>query len=187
MKLVVGLGNPTARYERTRHNVGFRAAEQFARSHGIDLSERKWNAVLGTGNVRGEKVAVLLPQTYMNLSGEAVGPAARFWKVPPEDVIVLHDELDLPLGRLMLKKGGGHAGHNGLKSLAQHLGGPDFLRLRIGISRPPPKWDTADYVLSQFTGAEEKQLEEMLDRTVVALDLLLDSGLVAAMNEVNRK
>lgn len=187
MKLVVGLGNPTPRYEQTRHNIGFRAAEHFARAHGISLGERKWKAVYGTGTAAGQRVAVLLPQTFMNLSGEAVGPAMRFWKIQPEDVVVLHDELDLPLGRLMLKKGGGHAGHNGLKSLNQHLGGPDYLRLRIGISRPPPKWDTANYVLAPFTGAEEKALDDVLVRSTAALDLLLREGLLGAMNEVNRR
>lgn len=186
MKLIVGLGNPTARYEETRHNVGFRLAERFARAHGIALEDRKWNAVLGTGTVAGEKVAVLLPQTYMNLSGEAAGPAARFYKVAPDEVIALHDELDLPFGRLMLKKGGGAAGHNGLRSLTQHLGGPDFLRLRVGVSRPPPQWDPADYVLGRFSTEEEQQLGPVLDRAVGALDTWLARGFVAAQNEVNR-
>ena len=187
MKLLVGLGNPGAEYERTRHNVGVRAALAFAARHGFAVDGKKWNARYGVGEVGGEKVVVLLPQTYMNLSGEAAGPAMRFFKVELSDVVALHDELDLPLGRLMLKAGGGSAGHNGLKSLTQHLGGPDYLRLRIGIGRPPPKWDVADYVLAGFTGAEEAELDEVLARSVEALDLLVEKGTTAAMNAVNRK
>ena len=186
MKLIVGLGNPGAQYERTRHNIGFRAVEAFAARHRIALDGRKWNAVWGAGEAYGEKVVLLLPQTYMNLSGEAAGPAQRFFKVAPSDVVAVHDELDLPLGRLMLKKGGGSAGHNGLKSLTQHLGGPDYLRLRLGVSRPPPNWQVADYVLAKFTGAEESQVAEVLDRAVEALDQLVEQGELAAMNAVNR-
>ena len=187
MKLIVGLGNPTAQYEKTRHNIGFRAIEHFAASHRIRLDGRKWNAIYGTGDVRGEKVVLLMPQSYMNLSGEPAGWAQRFYKIPIEDVVAVHDELDLPLGRLQLKKGGGSAGHNGLKSLVQHLGGADFLRLRVGVSRPPPKWDTAAYVLANFTGDEERQLGGILDRVSQGLELLIEKGAAAAMNAVNRK
>lgn len=187
MKLLVGLGNPGAQYERTRHNIGFRAVEELARRHRIALESRKWNAVYGVGEVAGEKVCLLLPQTYMNLSGEAAGPAMRFFKVELGDVVALHDELDLPFGRLMLKKGGGSAGHNGLKSLTQHLGGPDYLRLRIGISRPPPKWDVANYVLANFTGAEEAELDDVVGRCADAIELIIRIGAAAAMNAVNRK
>jgi len=187
MKLLVGLGNPTAQYERTRHNIGFRAIERFAAAHRIALDGKKWNAVYGVGEAAGEKVALLMPQTYMNLSGEAAGPAMRFFKIALEDVVAVHDELDLPFGRLQLKKGGGVAGHNGLKSLQQHLGGPDFLRMRIGIARPPPKWDVAAYVLANFSGAEESQLDDVFDKTVAGIDLLIQQGVAAAMNAVNRK
>jgi PTH1 family peptidyl-tRNA hydrolase len=187
MKLYVGLGNPTAQYERTRHNIGFRVIERFAAQHRILLDGRKWNAIYGTGSIGGEKVVLLMPQTYMNLSGEAAGPAMRFFKVALEDVVAVHDELDLPFGRLQLKKGGGSAGHNGLKSLTQHLGGPDYLRLRVGISRPPPQWDVPNYVLANFSGAEESQLDDVLDRSVAGLELLIDKGASAAMNAVNRK
>jgi PTH1 family peptidyl-tRNA hydrolase len=187
MKLIVGLGNPTAQYERTRHNVGFRAVEHFAARHRVALEGRKWKAVYGTGEIRGEKVLLLLPQTYMNLSGEAAGAAMRFFKASLEDVVAVHDELDLPLGRLQLKKGGGSAGHNGLKSLVEHLGGADFLRMRVGISRPPPQWDSAAYVLAQFAGDEERQLEGIFDKVSDGLDLLIEKGASAAMNAVNRR
>lgn len=187
MKLVVGLGNPGSQYERTRHNVGFRAAERFAAHNRIALDSKKWNAVYGVGQVGGEKVVVLLPQTFMNLSGEAAGPAMRFFKATADDVIAVHDELDLPFGRLQLKRGGGTAGHNGLKSLAQHLGGPAFDRLRVGVSRPPPRWDTAAYVLANFTGAEEAELDEVLHRSALAVERWVTDGPLAAMNEVNRR
>ena len=187
MKLIVGLGNPGAQYERTRHNIGWRLLEAFAQRHRIKLDGRKWNAVWGQGEACGHRVALLMPQTFMNLSGEAAAPAARFFKVEPADVVAVHDELDLPFGRLMLKQGGGTAGHNGLKSLAQHLGGPDFVRLRLGISRPPPRWEVASYVLANFSGAEESEMDDLLARGIDALEQLLEKGLTAAMNAVNRK
>jgi PTH1 family peptidyl-tRNA hydrolase len=187
MKLIVGLGNPTAQYERTRHNIGFRAVEHFGAAHRIRLDGRKWKAVYGAGEVEDEKVLLLLPQTYMNLSGEAAAEAARFYKVDVGDVVAVHDELDLPLGRLQLKRGGGSAGHNGLKSLVEQLGSPDFLRFRVGVSRPPPKWDAAAYVLAHFTGEEEKQLPAIFDRVSEGLELLIAKGASTAMNAVNRK
>jgi PTH1 family peptidyl-tRNA hydrolase len=187
MKLLVGLGNPGPSYERHRHNVGFRAAQRFADAHRIALDQKKFGAVLGLGEVSGERVAVLLPQTFMNASGESVGPALRFYKAALADVIVVHDELDLPFGQVRVKTGGGHAGHNGLRSLVQHLGGADFVRLRVGISRPPPQWDPAAYVLAGFTGAEEQQLGDVLARVVEGLDLVLRSGVQTAMNRLNRR
>lgn len=187
MKVIVGLGNPGGQYERTRHNVGFRAAERFAAVHRIPLEGKKWHAIYGTGEAHGEKVVVILPQTFMNLSGEAVGPAMRFFKAEPADVIVLHDELDLPFGRLQLKVGGGSAGHNGLKSLVQHLGGPAFVRLRLGISRPPAGWDTANYVLGKFSGSEEAELGDLFVQASQVLDHVLQKGVLAAMNDANRK
>ncbi len=187
MKLLVGLGNPGEEYQRTRHNVGWRLAEAFADRHRIALDQKKWNARYGVGEVEGERVGIVLPHTYMNLAGEAAGPAMRFFKVALADVVALHDELDLPFGRLMLKLGGSSGGHNGLKSLTRHLGGPDYLRLRLGIGRPPPQWDAADYVLARFSGAEERELQELVVRGVETLDLVLERGAAAAMNVVNRR
>lgn len=187
MKLIVGLGNPGQRYERTRHNVGFRVVEAFCDRHRIALDGRKWNAVWGQGAVGGEKVAVLEPQTFMNLSGESAGAAMRFFKLASDEVVAVHDELDLPFGRLQIKKGGGAAGHNGLKSLSTHLGGPDYLRLRVGIGRPPATWDVADYVLSKFTGVEDKELDDVVSRGAEALERLVTLGVTQAMNVVNQK
>lgn len=187
MKLIVGLGNPGERYEKTRHNIGFRIVESFCDRNGIALDAKKWNALWGQGTIGGERVVVLEPQTYMNLSGEAAGQAMRFFKMTPEDVVAVHDELDLPVGRIQLKKGGGTAGHNGLKSLSSHLGGPDYVRLRVGIERPPPGREVADYVLSHFTGSENKVMEDVVSRATDALERLVTDGLLAAMNVVNQK
>ena len=186
MRLLVGLGNPGAKYERTRHNLGFRVAQLAAEKLGMALDQTRWNAVLGTGRVRGEQIAIVLPQTFMNVSGESVGHAARFWKVDPGELVVAHDDLDLTLARIQVKVGGGDGGHNGLKSLRQHLG-PDFVRVRFGIGRPPQGWDPADFVLARFAEEEEKIVEELLPVAVEAAAMALLEGTAAAMNRFNRR
>jgi PTH1 family peptidyl-tRNA hydrolase len=187
MRLLVGLGNPGAKYERTRHNVGFRVAEDAARKLNVSLGETRWNAVLGQGRAGGGPVAVLLPQTYMNASGESVGHAARFWKVGPNETVVVHDDMDLEFGRIQVKVGGGDGGHNGLKSLRQHLGTPDYVRVRFGVGRPPPMWDGADWVLAKFSNEEEAQLEELVPQAADAAMAALLEGPVLAMNRFNRR
>ncbi|TMB09171.1 MAG: aminoacyl-tRNA hydrolase [Deltaproteobacteria bacterium] len=186
MRLLVGLGNPGAKYERTRHNLGFRVAQLAAEKLGMALDQTRWNAVLGTGRVRGEQIAIVLPQTFMNVSGESVGHAARFWKVDPGELVVAHDDLDLTLARIQVKVGGGDGGHNGLKSLRQHLG-PDFVRVRFGIGRPPQGWDPADFVLARFAEEEEKIVEELLPVAAEAAAMALLEGTAAAMNRFNRR
>ena len=193
MLLLVGLGNPGSKYERTRHNVGFRAAAEAARACGAKLdtgSETRWGAQYCMGRLSGQPIAIFLPQTFMNGSGEAVGPAARFWKVEPTSVVVIHDELDFEFGRLGVKVGGGDGGHNGLKSLRQHLGTGDFTRIRLGIGRPPPAWDPADWVLSKFAPAEEEALQGpqgLLDLAAQAACAALTEGPQKAMNKFNLK
>jgi PTH1 family peptidyl-tRNA hydrolase len=187
---LVGLGNPGSKYERTRHNVGFRAAEEAARACGASLDQDRWGAQYGIGRLSGQPIAIFLPQTYMNGSGEAVGPAARFWKVEPASVVVIHDELDFEFGRLGVKVGGGDGGHNGLKSLRQHLGTGDFTRIRLGIGRPPQAWDPADWVLSKFVPAEEEALQGpqgLLDLAAQAACAALTEGPQKAMNKFNLK
>jgi PTH1 family peptidyl-tRNA hydrolase len=186
VRLLVGLGNPGHKYQRTRHNVGFRIAEEAARKLGVAFDQDRYDAVLGTGRVRGEPIAVLLPQTFMNASGESVAKAARFWKVDPSEIVVAHDELDLPFGRLQVKKGGGAAGHNGLRSLHQHLG-EDFLRVRFGIGKAPPLWEGADWVLAKFTAEEEQGLETLLGQAADAAVTALVEGPGPAMNRFNRR
>ena len=186
MRILVGLGNPGAKYERTRHNLGFRIARLAAEKLGVELDQTRWNAVLGTGRTKGEQIAIVLPQTFVNLSGESVGHAARFWKVEPAELVVAHDDLDLALGRVQVKVGGGDGGHNGLKSLRQHLG-PDFVRVRAGIGRPPQGWDPADFVLARFGEEEEKVAEEMVPIAAEAAVAALLEGAKAAMNRFNRR
>jgi len=186
VRILVGLGNPGAKYERTRHNLGFRIARLAAEKLGVALDQTRWNAVLGTGRTRGEQIAIVLPQTFMNLSGESVGHAARFWKVDLGQLVVAHDDLDLELGRVQVKVGGGDGGHNGLKSLRQHLGA-DFVRVRSGIGRPPQGWDPADFVLARFAEEEEKVAEEMVPIAADAAVTALLDGAAAAMNRFNRR
>ena len=187
MRLLVGLGNPGPKYERTRHNVGFRVAEEAARKLGVALDQMRWNAVVGQGRAGGGPVSVLLPQTYMNASGESVGNAARFWKVEPGSLVVVHDDIDLEFGRCQIKQGGGEGGHNGLKSLRLHLGTPDFVRVRFGVGRPPPEWEGADWVLAKFSSAEEERLLELVPQAAEAAVAALLEGPLLAMNRFNRR
>jgi PTH1 family peptidyl-tRNA hydrolase len=187
VRLLVGLGNPGPKYERTRHNIGFRVAEDAARKLGVALDGTRWNAVLGSGRSGGEQVSVLLPQTYMNLSGEPVGHASRFWKVEPAGLVVVHDDMDLEFGRIQVKVGGGDGGHNGLKSLRQHLGTGDTTRVRFGVGRPPPEWEGADWVLGRFSSAEEEQLKELIPQAAEAAVAALLEGPLVAMNKHNRR
>lgn len=184
MRLLVGLGNPGPKYERTRHNIGFRVAEEVARKLGAALGrDSRWNALLG----KAGDVAVLLPQGYMNVSGESVAQAARFWKVPAEEIVVAHDEIDLDFGRIQVKQGGGDAGHNGLRSIRQHLGTGDTVRLRFGVGRPPPQWEGADWVLAKFSAEEEQALQELIPLAADAALAALLEGPAAAANKYNRR
>ncbi|MBI1308341.1 MAG: aminoacyl-tRNA hydrolase [Proteobacteria bacterium] len=154
MKLIVGLGNPGKEYAGTRHNVGFMVADGLREAFGLPAFAKKCKGLASKGRVAGEDVVVLKPQTFMNVSGESVRAAVAFFKLKPSDVLVVHDELDVPLGQLKFKVGGGDAGHNGLKSITQHLGTPDYARLRFGIGRPVHKSQVSDYVLEPFAPAE---------------------------------
>ncbi|NOX73741.1 MAG: aminoacyl-tRNA hydrolase [Alphaproteobacteria bacterium] len=161
MKLYVGLGNPGAKYAANRHNIGYRAVERVAGDHGFSPWKGKFQAALSEGRLGGEKVILLKPETFMNLSGQSVGAAMRFYKLEPADVTVFHDELDLAPGKLRVKTGGGHAGHNGLRSLHQHIG-PDYARVRIGIGHPGHKDRVAGYVLHDFARADQGWIEDIL-------------------------
>ena len=184
MRLLVGLGNPGPKYERTRHNIGFRVAEDAARKLGVALAtDSRWNALVG----KAKDTVVLLPQEYMNLSGESVGQAARFWKVPANEIVVVHDEIDLEFGRLQVKEGGGDAGHNGLRSLLQHLGTGDTVRVRFGVGRPPEQWEGADWVLAKFSPEEEEALKELIPLAADAALAALREGPRVAANKYNRR
>ena len=184
--LVAGLGNPGREYAGNRHNVGFMVADELARRHG-GTWKGKFNARVAEVRIDGHKVVLLKPETYMNDSGRSVSGAMRFFKLEPESVLVVHDETDLPAGRLQARRGGGLAGHNGLRSVAQHLGTPDFLRLRIGVGRPrrgDPR-PLADYVLSDFEAHEDAA--RLVAEAADAVELLDAEGLDAAQRTINGK
>ncbi|HSC49943.1 MAG TPA: aminoacyl-tRNA hydrolase [Gaiellaceae bacterium] len=182
--LVVGLGNPGREYERTRHNVGWLVLDELARRRGGSWRS-KFSGSLGEVRLGDAKLALLKPETYMNESGRSVGAAARFFKVVPEQVLVVHDDVDLEAGRLRARSGGGLAGHNGLRSLAQYLGSQDFLRLRIGVGRPGrgDRRSVADWVLSPF--APEEDAEALVSRSAVAVETIVGDGLEAAQQRFN--
>lgn len=161
MKLLVGLGNPGAQYARNRHNIGFMALDAIADAHGFAPWRAKFSAEVTEGRLGAAKVVALKPQTYMNLSGDAVQAAAAFWKVTPGDIVVFHDELDLEPGKVRVKTGGGHAGHNGLRSIMGHLG-PEFVRVRLGIGHPGDKALVTPHVLGDFAKVEAEWLDDLL-------------------------
>jgi peptidyl-tRNA hydrolase, PTH1 family len=190
LRMIVGLGNPGPQYTANRHNLGFQCVDLFAARHGVEMGKLQLQARTGEGWVArgGERQKVLLvkPLTYMNASGQAVGPLARYYRVGLEEIIVVHDDLDLASGKLRLRTGGGAGGQNGVKSLIQHLGSPDFARLRIGIGRPPAQMDPAAYVLQNFSPTEEAIFGPLRLRVCDALTCWLFDGIEAAMNLYNR-
>ncbi len=186
MWLVVGLGNPGPRYAETRHNVGFRVVDELARRWGSPSFKTKFGGELATGNIRSDKIVYFKPMEYMNVSGYAVQRAADFYGVEPEKMVVVHDEIDLPFSRLRLKAGGGHGGHNGVRSLIEQLGSSDFLRVRIGVGKPAGGGG-ASWVLGEFSGEETSQVQELIGRAADSVERILDRGIRAAMNEFNPK
>jgi len=184
--LIVGLGNPGQQYQNTRHNVGFRTADAIAAHAGADIRRVKFHALTAEATVGGQAVLLVKPTTFMNLSGQAVGEAARFYKIPPEHILVISDDVDLPLGKLRLRRNGSAGGHNGLKSIIEHLGGDQFPRLKIGVGgKPHPDFNMADWVLGCFHGQDEKTIEEAIQRAAQAAECLLESGFDRAMNLYN--
>ncbi|GAA1332450.1 aminoacyl-tRNA hydrolase [Pseudonocardia xinjiangensis] len=182
--LVVGLGNPGPDYAETRHNVGFRVVELLAaRAGGGRFSRHRTNADVLEGRLAGRRVVLAKPRTYMNVSGGPVAGLAKYFSVPVEDLVVVHDDLDLGFGVVRLKRGGGEGGHNGLRSISSAVGTKDYLRVRFGIGRPPGRQDPADFVLKRFSGSEKKELEFAVDLAADAAEALLADGLEAAQNK----
>jgi PTH1 family peptidyl-tRNA hydrolase len=184
-QLVVGLGNPGPGYAATRHNAGFLVVDLLAERLGGRFKAHKGRADVVEGRLGGRTVVLAKPRSYMNESGGPVVAVARFYKVPVEQIVVVHDELDLPFGALRLKRGGGDGGHNGLRSLSAALGSREYARVRFGIGRPPGRQDPADFVLRPFAAAERKELGYLLDRAGDAVEALLGEGLEAAQNVFN--
>lgn len=186
MKLIVGLGNPGPAYEKTRHNVGAMVADSLVSSYGENFSVHKRSGSLtATVRIGGEPVLVAKSRTYMNVTGRQIGPLVSYYSVAPEDLIVLHDELDIDFGTVRLKVGGGEGGHNGLRSISQTVGTRDYLRVRLGIGRPPGRQDPADFVLKPFPSASKAEVELLIANGVDAAELLVKQGLEAAQNVVH--
>jgi peptidyl-tRNA hydrolase, PTH1 family len=185
MKWIVGLGNPGTQYKDTRHNIGFKAVDQFAERLGISISQSKFRALVGEGNFQGEKVYLIKPMTYMNLSGETVRQFMDFYKASLEDFIVVYDDLDTPFGQQRLRYQGSAGGHNGIKSIIQHVGTQTFNRVRLGISRPEPGYDIADYVLSNFSKKEAAELAPVLDKCCDSLEFALKNPFDKVMAKFN--
>jgi len=189
MKLIVGLGNPGQSYANNRHNIGFTCLNRFARAHGIKFDRKQGKARTGSGEVGEAKIVLARPQTYMNLSGESVSRLVRKFDVDLGDLIVIHDDLDLPLGKIRLRRDGGSGGHKGIESIVASLESPDFLRLRVGTGRPsipePSEGDIIHFVLSDFTPEEKKIITAVIPQVSEALFCLLSEGLTAAMNKYN--
>ena len=184
--LVVGLGNPGPKYEWTRHNVGFLVIDQLADRADIPVQKLKFQALTNTALIGGQSVLLMKPTTYRNLSGQAVGQAARFYKIPPERVLVISDDVALPQGKLRIRRSGSAGGHNGLKDIIAHLGVDQFPRVKVGVGgKPHPDSDMADWVLSTFTGADRKAMEETIDRAADAVTCLLEQGVDKAMSKFN--
>lgn len=186
MFIIAGLGNPTGKYEKTRHNVGFDVIDLLAEKYNIRINEKKHRALCGTGIMEGQKVLLVKPQTFMNLSGESIGAILNFYKIPPEtNLIVLYDDISLPPGRLRIRKKGSAGGHNGIKNIISHVGTQEFLRIKIGVGEKPRGWDLADYVLSRFSGEERRQVEEAFGKACDAAALMVQGETDRAMNHFN--
>lgn len=185
MHLVVGLGNPGSRYARTRHNVGFDVVDRLADRHRITLGEKRFKSVLGSGRIAGEPAVLAQPQTFMNVSGDAIGPMAGWYKLDLDHVVIVHDDLDLAFGDVRVKVGGGHGGHNGLRSLVQRLPGPDFVRVRVGVGRPQGPMDVSAWVLSRWSSEEGPEVDGIVDRAADAVEAVLADGPTDARNRVN--
>ena len=186
MKLIAGLGNPGTRYAATRHNVGFMVAQRLAERHAISIKRKGYSGLYGVGRIAACEAAILLPQTFMNRSGASVQGAMAGLKASVEDLVVIHDEIDLPFGTVRFKRGGGHGGHNGLRSIGQSTGSSDYLRVRVGVGRPE-HGEVSDYVLSALASDERKHLVRLIDQVAEAVEVLLAQGLEVAMNMYNNR
>lgn len=185
MILVVGLGNPGSEYSSTKHNLGYLAVDEIGKKTGIDLKKKKFNGLFGEGSHNNEKLLLLKPETYMNRSGYSVASAVNFYNIPAEKIIIIHDELDLPIGAVRIKAGGGSAGHKGVTSIIGELGSGEFVRIRIGIGKPESKSVTVSHVLSQFKKEEKEIVRESVIKAADAALEIIRHGVAKAMNKFN--
>lgn len=184
--VVIGLGNPGSKYENTRHNVGFDTIDVVSKKHNIAITKVKHKAVIGDGTIEGSKVILVKPQTFMNLSGESVREIIEWYKVPVKNIIILYDDIDLPVGKLRIRPKGSAGTHNGMKSIIYQIQSDDFPRIRIGVDKPPQGWDLANFVLSKFSSEERKYVEDAIENAVGAVETIIKSGVDNAMNRFNR-
>ena len=188
MFIIAGLGNPGREYAHTRHNVGFDTIDVLADMYRIDVDTKKHKALIGKGIIEGQKVILAKPQTYMNLSGESIRELVDFYKIDEtSELIIIYDDISLNPGQLRIRLKGSAGGHNGIKSIIQHLGCQEFLRIRVGVGEKPVGYDLADYVLGHFTGEERKVMDEAADRAVEAIHMILTEDIDKAMNHYNTK
>ena len=187
MYIIAGLGNPGSKYEKTRHNVGFQVIDRLASKYHIDMNTKKHKAICGTGVIEGVKVLLVKPQTFMNLSGESIREAVDYYKIDPEDIIVIYDDISLEPGQLRIRLKGSAGGHNGIKNIIAHLGTQEFPRIKVGVGAKPPKMDLADYVLSRFGAEEQKIMDEAFGEAAEAAVMMMTTGAERAMNHYNAK
>lgn len=185
MYIIAGLGNPTKEYDKTRHNVGFEVIDRLARVIGTTVEEKKFKGCYGRGSIGGEKVLLLKPQTFMNLSGESVRAAADYYKVDPEHIIIIYDDISLDVGMLRIRKKGSAGGHNGIKNIIAHLGTQEFPRLKVGVGAKPGKMDLAAYVLSRFSSQDRLLMESAFGEAAGAVEVMISKGTDTAMNQFN--
>lgn len=185
MKLIIGLGNPGKQYEQTRHNVGFMVIDKLSKELSIPLDRNKFNGIYGIGHISGEKIILLKPLTYMNLSGECIRPLMDYYEINDDELVVIYDDLDLPVGKIRLRSKGSAGGHNGIKSMILHLATQEFNRIRVGIDRPQNGMKISDYVLGRFTKEEEPGIIEAIDRSANACEKWLSTSFIQVMNEYN--
>ena len=184
-RVIAGLGNPGKNFAGNRHNIGFMVLDRLAAQHRLRFDKMMNRGMVALGDISGVKVVLVKPQTFMNDSGMCVSPLLKFYKSTPDDLLVVYDELDLPAGQVKLRKQGGPAGHNGMRSLIQHVGTPDFARLRMGIGRPPGRMEPKDYVLQDFSKMELAELDSTIDRATKGIERWLTNSIDNAMNWVN--
>lgn len=187
MYLIAGLGNPTKEYDKTRHNVGFCVIDVLADKYGIDVSEKKHKALCGRGVIEGQKVLLVKPQTFMNLSGESLRAAADYYKIEPQDMIVIYDDISLDPGQLRIRLKGSAGGHNGIKNIIAQLGTQEFPRIKVGVGAKPPRMDLADYVLSRFSAEDQKRMDDAFREAAEAAVSMITDGAERAMNHYNTK
>ena len=187
MRVIVGLGNPGREYQKTRHNVGFDVLKQLALRHGISQVQHRFEAEVADFQLAGEKIVLVAPQTFMNLSGRSVSAVTKFFKLPPEDILVICDDMNLKLGQIRLRRGGSAGGQKGLADIIRSLGTQEIPRLRIGIGRPPGRIDPVDYVLGRFSAADQEVIEVALQKAADGAELWARSGIDATMNQLNAR